>query len=169
MIQPAPTLASTIKNLEQITLRILRAGMLMPEQKGRSPGASTVGRNGTDAHATVLAQAALPEQPPTIEIEDWDELFRAVESRLTLTVGPRLTGTPEPQADDRAGRIQVIVLECVTALEQLHTALTHERARCQWLELEVAEAQAALATALATAPEGRPARGALAPSAASRS
>jgi hypothetical protein len=157
MIQPAPTLASTIKNLEQITLRTLRAGTLMPEQKGRSPAAL----NGTDAHATALAHAALPDRPPTIEIKDWDELFHAVESRLTLTVGPRVPGTPEPLADDRAGRIQVIVLECVSALDQLHMALTHERARCQQLEREVSGAQAALAMALANSSGGRPERGAL--------
>jgi hypothetical protein len=161
MIQPVPTLASTIKNLEQITLRILRAGILTSEQKGRNPGVGTAALNGTDAHATALAHAALPDRPPTIEIEDWDDLFRAVESRLTLTVGPRLAGTPEPLAGDRAGRIQVIVLECVSALDQLHTALTHERARCQQLEREVSDAQAGLAMALANSSGGRSERSAL--------
>jgi hypothetical protein len=62
-----------------------------------------------------------------ISAEDWDPLFRAVQLRLRATVGERLASAPAPQADDAAGKIQVAVLECISAMEQLHKALTYER------------------------------------------
>jgi hypothetical protein len=62
-----------------------------------------------------------------ISAEDWDPLFRAVQLRLRTAVGDRLASAPAPQADDAAGKIQVAVLECISAMEQLHKALTHER------------------------------------------
>lgn len=62
-----------------------------------------------------------------ISAEDWDPLFRAVQLRLRATVGDRLASAPAPQADDAAGKIQVAVLECISAMDQLHKALTYER------------------------------------------
>jgi hypothetical protein len=59
--------------------------------------------------------------------EDWDPLFRAVQLRLRATVGERLASAPAPKADDAAGKVQVAVLECIFAMEQLHKALTRER------------------------------------------
>ena len=53
-----------------------------------------------------------------ISIEDWDKLFQAVELRLCATVA---------SADLLDDKIRVTVLECVEALNQLHSALTHER------------------------------------------
>jgi hypothetical protein len=66
----------------------------------------------------------LIKQPPEmnalseISIEDWDKLFHAVEDRLCTSVAASL------QADDKT---RVTVLECVEALDQLHSALTRER------------------------------------------
>lgn len=60
-----------------------------------------------------------------ISIEDWDRLFRSIQWRLGAAAGVRLA--PAPQADDRVDPIRVTVLECISAMEQLHTALTLER------------------------------------------
>jgi hypothetical protein len=62
-----------------------------------------------------------------ISAEDWDPLFRAVQLRLRATVGDRLASAPAPQDDHAAGKVQVAVLECIFAMEQLHKALTNER------------------------------------------
>ena len=53
-----------------------------------------------------------------ISIEDWDKLFHAVELRLCATVAA---------ADQLDDKTRVTVLECVEALDQLHSALTRER------------------------------------------
>jgi hypothetical protein len=62
-----------------------------------------------------------------ISIEDWDLLFHSVQWRLGAAVDVRLASAPALQADDRAGPVQVTVLECISAMEQLHTALMIER------------------------------------------
>ena len=53
-----------------------------------------------------------------ISIEDWNNLFHAVEARLSACVAA------DNLIDDT---IKVTVLECVEALEQLRAALTLER------------------------------------------
>lgn len=66
----------------------------------------------------------LIKQPPEmnalseISIEDWDKLFHAVHDRLCSSVAA------SHQADDKT---RVTVLECVEALDQLHSVLTRER------------------------------------------
>ena len=62
-----------------------------------------------------------------IPTEDWDIMFRAIQLRLREAVGERPKSAPPPQADDTAGHIQVVVLECVSAMEQLEAALRHQR------------------------------------------
>jgi len=112
-----------------------------------APDSAQALQNLTDAAAT-----AQPPHPPLVELSsdvafaDWDDLFRAVKSRLTLTVG-ELSALSEPQARGTADRIRTSVLECVGALDQLQTTLTHEIGRRQQLELEVFEVQTALALA----------------------
>ncbi len=63
-----------------------------------------------------------------IPFEDWDILFQSVQSRLRKAAGERLAPSPALQADDAAAHLQVVVLDCVAAMEQLRTALTPERA-----------------------------------------
>lgn len=63
-----------------------------------------------------------------IPFGDWDILFQAVQSRLRKTVGEHLASSPSLQADDAAAHLQVVVLDCVAAMEQLRTALTPEHA-----------------------------------------
>ena len=72
----------------------------------------------------------LPQNPPDQGLaltEDWDIMFRAIQVRLVKAVGDRLDAAPAPAPDDAAGRVQVCVLECVTAMAQLHAALKHQR------------------------------------------
>ncbi|WP_349277457.1 hypothetical protein [Polaromonas hydrogenivorans] len=62
-----------------------------------------------------------------IATADWDVLFHAIEERLGATVADQ-PGAPFPLfTDETAARNRVVVLECISAMEQLHTALTHER------------------------------------------
>ncbi|MDI1342381.1 hypothetical protein [Polaromonas sp.] len=63
-----------------------------------------------------------------IPFEDWNILFQSVQSRLRKTVGEHLASSPSLQSDDAAADLQVVVLDCVAAMEQLRTALTPERA-----------------------------------------
>lgn len=91
-----------------------------------------------DAVSVPAAGASLPGRSCEIANGDWDAMFRAVESRLRQTVGERLAVIAESQPQDAAGRVQAVVLECVEALEQLHTALMLERDRCGQLERELA-------------------------------
>lgn len=126
----------------------------MTESSGSASGVGIVAidmfrfRDKVDAIDAGVGAAALPDPPLDMAIEDWDALFRAVEARLRLTVGERLAAAPQAQAHDAAVGVQTIVLECVAALDHLHTALKHERARRERLELGVLDAQAALARAL---------------------
>ena len=100
-----------------------------------------------DAAAAVPApQPLLPDPSSDVAFGDWNDLFSAVKSRLTTSVG-ELSALAEPQARGKADQIRASVLECVGALDQLQTTLTHETARRQQLELEVFEAQTAVALA----------------------
>lgn len=105
---------------------------------------------GLDELATTepLGHARQAVRSLAIAVDDWDLMFRAVEERLRIAVGERLVATPGLTAQDAACPIQGIVLECVLALDQLHMALNQERDQRVRLELEIADAQAALARAL---------------------
>jgi hypothetical protein len=61
----------------------------------------------------------LPCTSSDVAIEDWDDLFRAVTTRLALAFD-----TP-PAATQWVG-LKIGVLDCVQALEQLRTTMTHE-------------------------------------------
>lgn len=68
-------------------------------------------------------------EPAPVAIADWDDLLGAVKARLRLLVGESAGAPafgPEP---DAAVRVQAGVLECVSALDQLHLTLLHERER----------------------------------------
>lgn len=80
--------------------------------------------------------------PLNIPVEDWDILFRAVEERLTRMVDERHAATDHSGMHDMRGSARETVLECVAALDQLHAALAHERARYHQLERDMRELQA---------------------------
>ncbi len=82
-----------------------------------------------------------------VAIEHWDDLFRSVKGRLRNTVDVHLAALTMPVAEAAADHVRTGVLECVSALDQLHMTLTHEADRRQRLELELSEARSALAQA----------------------
>jgi hypothetical protein len=74
-------------------------------------------------------QAAPTLQPsPPVSLEDWDVMFHAIELRLAQAVGERPDSAAPAHADDTAGHIQVVVLECISAMKQLHEVLKKQRA-----------------------------------------
>ena len=101
----------------------------------------------TGADVVHLLRLPLPSLPADVAIGDLDDLLCAVKAKLRLTVADRLAQIPELRALQAAAAVQASVLECVAALDQLHLTLSHELARRQELEIEVAEAKAALAEA----------------------
>lgn len=155
--QPFPALVPKVA-LSHAILTMLNSTRLASPSEGRPPEASLavtgMPRSGAAADAASAdpgTRAALPGPALDIAIDDWDALFRAVEDRLRLTVGEPLANMPnkpDAPAHDAAAEVRTIVLECVAALEQLHTALTHERGRREQLERGLHDAQATLARAL---------------------
>lgn len=79
-----------------------------------------------DAKATHSESQQTPD-PLQISVADWDVLFHAIQLRLRNAVGDCLPSVPPSQTGDTVGRVQITVLECITAMEQLHVALRHER------------------------------------------
>lgn len=72
----------------------------------------------------------LRQSPPDLQLispQDWDAMFRAIQVRLVTAVGDRSDSAPPPAEHDTAGHVQVVVLECVTAMAQLHAALKLHR------------------------------------------
>ena len=68
----------------------------------------------------------------SIAVADWDVMFDAVRSRLMQSVGERLGELPDvPQhsAELSASLVQAVVLDCVSALDQLHAAVRQERSQ----------------------------------------
>ena len=93
------------------------------------------------------AQSTNPAEDADVSIEHWNELFSSVKARLRRTVDEHLVALTLPLADVAAEQVRTRVLECVSALDQLHNTLTHEADRRQRLELELFEARSALAQA----------------------
>lgn len=94
------------------------------------------------------AQAETPARPLEISAEDWDVLFRAVETRLASSVGEPAAAPIGSQAHDAAALVRSTVLECVAALHQLHMSLGLERDRHDSLYPKVIETPAVQASAV---------------------
>ena len=93
---------------------------------------------------TASTEAALD-----IPIADWDDLFHAIQARLRALVSlPPATfyGSPSPAVSDD---VRTVVLECVTALDQLHRALSQERGLHQPLDPVTADADLVATRSLA--------------------
>lgn len=112
-------------------------------------GSDGAGIEAIVAHIAALAHAQQDAISLKASVQDWDMMFRAVEERLSSAVGKVLVATPGLEPQTAAVLVQTIVLECVSALGQLHVALTQERGRRQQLEQKTGDAQAALADELA--------------------
>jgi diguanylate cyclase (GGDEF)-like protein len=79
-----------------------------------------------------------------IAAEDWEALMNAVKARLERAVADLPHEAPDQAPKHTPGFIRSSVLECVAALDHLHSTLLHELARCQQLKREVLNAQSAL-------------------------
>lgn len=99
--------------------------------------------------AAWLAGDPLPNRPADVAIRDLEDLLDAVKIRLSQTAELLGAEGSEQQRHDTADRVRTNILECVVALDQLHTTVVHELGRRQQLELEVSDRQAALERARA--------------------
>lgn len=141
MIRLASSPEPNMKLLARSALTMLSSPELMKASNSRlsenSDAALDALRDWAEGDGRVIdippASGAAPpaafasDHPLEIAIKDWDVLFRAVEARLLLSVGNKLASVPQPRAGDAADLVQSTVLECVTALHQLHIALGQER------------------------------------------
>lgn len=144
MIRLASSNEPNMKLLARSALTILSSPELMKTSRSRLPEASGAAldvlrdwakadgdsidiRPASVASAISALTVSAPDRPLEIAIEDWNVLFRAVEARLLLSVGDKLASVPKSRAGEAADLVQSTVLECVTALHQLHLALTQER------------------------------------------
>ena len=85
--------------------------------------------------------------PAVLPDSDWDALFNAVQARLRQAVVERLAATTAVEMHDATQRVQTIVLECATALDQLHVMLAHERARRERADADLNSVRAELVEA----------------------
>ena len=91
--------------------------------------------------------------PPVVsaewELSDWGDLLNAVSQRLRAIVGRRLVTLSGLPVNDARSRTQTGVLDCATALDQLHALVLRQLEGQRRLEHEMATTQAALAQARA--------------------
>ena len=86
--------------------------------------------SGRDQAAAVIGSATSNAGTPlNLSVQEWDNLFRAIQERVRRIGGERDTGTVCVQMHDLGGSIQDAVLECAAALGQLHEALALEYER----------------------------------------
>lgn len=96
------------------------------------------GANGAAPHRPPGPMATNPGVPTglasDVAIKDLDDPLTAVKARLTQIVGkvtePASAQNTEAQSLHAVLAVQTGVLECVSALDQLHATLKHELARC---------------------------------------
>ena len=126
------------------------AGMLRDYSLSGDAGIGTI-----LAKIAALAQTRQDTISFDESVHDWDLMFRAVEERLSSAVSKALFATPGLALQAATAMLQTIVLESVTALSQLHEALTLERGKRHQLDHETANAEGALSGGLArTGPNG---------------
>jgi diguanylate cyclase len=105
-----------------------------PTQAGLAP----VHDSGIDPHATCVHSPSADEG-----LDDWHDLLNAVVARLRQTVGDRAAALWQGQ--DAFLQIRTGVLDCATALDQLHATLAHELGRRRRLDPDMGTTRAALA------------------------
>ena len=91
------------------------------------------------------AAASVPE----LWLSDWNDLLDAVKQRLRQSVQESVQGHHLSPPGSPLERTGACVVECVAALDQLHSSVRQELGRRQRLELELFELKAALASARA--------------------
>ena len=95
------------------------------------------------AEAVVADAAQRADTATDVVMGDWDVMLRAVKLRLRSSAEPH--PVPEPHPQDALDHLRTDVLQCVAALDQLHTTVSLHIERGRALEGAVAAAQAALA------------------------
>ena len=108
-------------------------------------GFAAIDHDPGDAGLAPNAGGTAAPRSADVAIRDWDVLLNAVKTRLRLTVGERMATTLERRSPETAGWVQASILECVSALDQLHITLAHELGRRQQLEMDVFDARTVLA------------------------
>ena len=117
------------------------ANTLVPNNTGTAQSVLDLFRNqnmSNNIHRPIPAPEPNPEPNPSpdgaagtshrgIAPEDWDKLFHAVTARLEGCVNRTKIQRLVNQEPGIAKSLQVTVLECVSALNQLHVALVRER------------------------------------------
>ena len=127
MIESVPTQSN---NLVYAALRRPSSGSRMQTSQYCEPVTGTqCARSEADDAGADASAASFVCAPLEVSVEDWDDLFHAVEERLRRMVDERNAATAHPGMHDMRGSVRETVLECVAALGQLHAALTHERER----------------------------------------
>ena len=114
-----------------------------------SQGASSGNEAGQGMLGVPLARAPLPQLSCDVAIRDLDDLLVAVKAKLRQTIGELPVNALDSQDHDAAARVGANVLECVAALDQLHTTLMHELDRGRQIELQLFDARTELARAQA--------------------
>ncbi|MDH3318055.1 MAG: GGDEF domain-containing protein [Gammaproteobacteria bacterium] len=103
---------------------------------------------GIAADAPILARDATVNPHSDVQIEDWDGLLAAFKAMLLrLNDGENADSAAARHGHEASGRIRDRVLECVAALDHLHTTLQRELGHRGQLEREVSNARSALARA----------------------
>lgn len=114
--------------------RFERAGAAQAASDSKAPRTAIV-QGGINSGFTPLIR------PSAFAVADMNDLLDAVKSRLRLCVAERAPGL------DAAATVRSCVLECAAALDLLQVSLARELNRHQQLELDVFDAQSALAQA----------------------
>ncbi len=76
--------------------------------------------------APASAAAARADGAPDIAVRDWDVLYGAIQTKLMLSVDS-ICENSECPLSQAFEQLHVTVLECVAAMDLLHTALSQER------------------------------------------
>lgn len=100
----------------------------------------------TQTLAGVTADGATsPTEADSADIEDWDDLFRVIRTRLGETDDDALAGPPRRWSGNGQSRLRPELLQCVAALHLLHPTVMRELGRLDQLERAVVDAHSALA------------------------
>ena len=83
--------------------------------------------------------------PGDVSMADWDDLLNAVKSRLLMSANEDFAHSRDPRPEGPLEFVQSEMIDCVGALNQLHTTLSHELERHKTLQGDIEAAQAALA------------------------
>ena len=121
MIRLANTPMPHVKSAARSVLQIFRG----KEISYMTPNPVSAAERNPESNPAQDSMAGEPHLD--IAPNDWDELFHAVTARLEGCVSNTKMQGLADKVPATAQSVQTTVLECVSALNQLHAALVHER------------------------------------------